>query len=103
MPIFELNSGVPSPETSRGTRQNEPLVEPVYGGNSDDDCSSTYHHYHHHQPIDVPTAGAQAFPMDGIGRLGHDPPRVPITKNKTGDTSDISNYRPPYILGYNHV
>ncbi|RVE51975.1 hypothetical protein evm_003441 [Chilo suppressalis] len=23
----------------------------------------------------IPTAGAQAFPMDGIGRLGHDPPR----------------------------
>ncbi|RVE42536.1 hypothetical protein evm_012816 [Chilo suppressalis] len=32
---------------------------------------------HHHQPINVPTAGAQAFPMDGIGRLGHDPPRGP--------------------------
>ncbi|RVE53772.1 hypothetical protein evm_001664 [Chilo suppressalis] len=28
-------------------------------------------------PIYVPTAGAQAFPMDGIGRLGHDPPRGP--------------------------
>ncbi|RVE42251.1 hypothetical protein evm_013110, partial [Chilo suppressalis] len=26
-------------------------------------------------PINVPTAGAQAFPMDGIGRLGHDPLR----------------------------
>ncbi|RVE53851.1 hypothetical protein evm_001513 [Chilo suppressalis] len=26
-------------------------------------------------PINVPTAGAQAFPIDGIGRLGHDPPR----------------------------
>ncbi|RVE40444.1 hypothetical protein evm_014905, partial [Chilo suppressalis] len=33
--------------------------------------------YHHRQPINVPTAGAQAFPMDGIGRLGHDPPRGP--------------------------
>ncbi|RVE52036.1 hypothetical protein evm_003314 [Chilo suppressalis] len=31
--------------------------------------------YHHHQPINVPTAGAHAFPVDGIGRL--DPPRVP--------------------------
>ncbi|RVE51482.1 hypothetical protein evm_003883 [Chilo suppressalis] len=30
-----------------------------------------------HKPINVPTAGAQAFPMDGIGRLGHDPPRGP--------------------------
>ncbi|CAH0400269.1 unnamed protein product [Chilo suppressalis] len=29
------------------------------------------------EPIYVPTAGAQAFPMDGIGRLGHDPPRGP--------------------------
>ncbi|RVE40311.1 hypothetical protein evm_015039 [Chilo suppressalis] len=28
-------------------------------------------------PINVPTAGAQAFHMDGIGRLGHDPPRGP--------------------------
>ncbi|RVE41070.1 hypothetical protein evm_014281 [Chilo suppressalis] len=28
-------------------------------------------------PINVPTPGAQAFPMDGIGRLGHDPPRGP--------------------------
>ncbi|RVE43974.1 hypothetical protein evm_011377 [Chilo suppressalis] len=28
-------------------------------------------------PINVPTAGAQAFPMDGIGRLGHDPPLGP--------------------------
>ncbi|RVE44934.1 hypothetical protein evm_010408 [Chilo suppressalis] len=32
--------------------------------------------HHHHQPINVPTAGAQAFPMDGIGRLGHDPPHA---------------------------
>ncbi|RVE41244.1 hypothetical protein evm_014105 [Chilo suppressalis] len=34
-------------------------------------------HHHHHKPINVPTAGAQAFHTDGIGRLGHDPPRVP--------------------------
>ncbi|RVE45393.1 hypothetical protein evm_009965 [Chilo suppressalis] len=27
------------------------------------------------QPINVLTAGAQAFPMDGIGTLGHEPPR----------------------------
>ncbi|RVE48661.1 hypothetical protein evm_006732 [Chilo suppressalis] len=26
-------------------------------------------------PINNPTAGEQAFPMDGIGRLGHEPPR----------------------------
>ncbi|RVE48336.1 hypothetical protein evm_006996 [Chilo suppressalis] len=31
----------------------------------------------HHQPINVPTAGAQAFPMDGIGRKSHYPPRGP--------------------------
>ncbi|RVE40272.1 hypothetical protein evm_015078 [Chilo suppressalis] len=43
------------------------------------------------KPINVPTAGAQAFPMDGIGRLGHDPPRgpsadwwVPTTANAAG-------------------
>ncbi|RVE43546.1 hypothetical protein evm_011804 [Chilo suppressalis] len=29
------------------------------------------------QPNNVPTAAAQAFPMDGIGRLGLDPPRGP--------------------------
>ncbi|CAH0399044.1 unnamed protein product [Chilo suppressalis] len=29
------------------------------------------------QPINVPTAGAQAFPKDEIGRLGHNPPRGP--------------------------
>ncbi|RVE53003.1 hypothetical protein evm_002301 [Chilo suppressalis] len=29
------------------------------------------------KPINVPTAGAQAFPMDGLGRLGHNPPRGP--------------------------
>ncbi|RVE40955.1 hypothetical protein evm_014395 [Chilo suppressalis] len=33
--------------------------------------------HHHHQPINVPTAGAQAFLMDGIGILGHVPPRGP--------------------------
>ncbi|RVE52666.1 hypothetical protein evm_002785 [Chilo suppressalis] len=33
--------------------------------------------HHHHQPSNIPTAGAQAFPMDGIGRLGHNPPRGP--------------------------
>ncbi|CAH0403028.1 unnamed protein product [Chilo suppressalis] len=30
-----------------------------------------------YKPLNVPTAGAQAFPRDGIGRLGHDPPRRP--------------------------
>ncbi|RVE53449.1 hypothetical protein evm_001819 [Chilo suppressalis] len=35
------------------------------------------HDSNHHQPINVPTAEAQAFPMDGLGRLGHDPPRGP--------------------------
>ncbi|RVE49721.1 hypothetical protein evm_005591 [Chilo suppressalis] len=42
-----------------------------------EDIYITVFHHHHHQPINVPTAGAQAFPMDGIGRLGHDPPRGP--------------------------
>ncbi|RVE45785.1 hypothetical protein evm_009585 [Chilo suppressalis] len=30
-----------------------------------------------HSPINVPTARAQAFPMDRIGRLGHDSPSEP--------------------------
>ncbi|RVE53807.1 hypothetical protein evm_001469 [Chilo suppressalis] len=29
------------------------------------------------QCFDVPTAGAQALPVDGIGRLGRNPPRRP--------------------------
>ncbi|RVE48143.1 hypothetical protein evm_007203 [Chilo suppressalis] len=33
--------------------------------------------FYHHQPINAPTAGAQAFPMIGIGRLGRDPPCGP--------------------------
>ncbi|RVE46417.1 hypothetical protein evm_008951 [Chilo suppressalis] len=42
------------------------------------DLSEVFGWYsHHHQPINVPTAGAHAFPMEGIGRLGHDPPRGP--------------------------
>ncbi|RVE42173.1 hypothetical protein evm_013174 [Chilo suppressalis] len=45
------------------------------------------YHHHHHQPISVPTAGAQAFPMDGIGRLGHDPPRGP-TPFSTSTTTE---------------
>ncbi|RVE41224.1 hypothetical protein evm_014127 [Chilo suppressalis] len=50
--------------------------------------------HHHHQPINVPTAGAQAFPMDSIGRLGHDPPhglsadwRVLTTADAAGTNS----------------
>jgi hypothetical protein len=36
------------------------------------------HHHHHHQPINVPTAGAQAFLMDyPTRRKGHNPPRGP--------------------------
>jgi hypothetical protein len=32
---------------------------------------------HHHQPINVPTAGAQAFFMDYAWRTGHNQPRGP--------------------------
>ncbi|RVE42892.1 hypothetical protein evm_012447 [Chilo suppressalis] len=45
---------------------------------------------HHHQPINVPTAGAQAFPMDGIGRLGHDPPRGPSADWRVLTTADAA-------------
>ncbi|RVE46045.1 hypothetical protein evm_009325 [Chilo suppressalis] len=48
------------------------------------------HHHHHHQPINVPTAGAQAFPMDGIGRLGHDPPRGPSADWRVLTTADAA-------------
>jgi hypothetical protein len=37
-------------------------------------------HHHYHQPINIPTAGAQAFLMNyglHIRRTGHNPPRVP--------------------------
>ncbi|RVE54423.1 hypothetical protein evm_000908 [Chilo suppressalis] len=33
------------------------------------------HHHQYQQPINAPTSRAQSFPMDGIERLGHDPPR----------------------------
>ncbi|RVE42576.1 hypothetical protein evm_012773 [Chilo suppressalis] len=42
-----------------------------------DDDGKSHWVFEAKQPINVPTAGAQAFPMDGIGRLGHDPPREP--------------------------
>jgi hypothetical protein len=29
-----------------------------------DNCGVSVNNHHHHQPINVPTAGAQAFPMD---------------------------------------
>ncbi|RVE44529.1 hypothetical protein evm_010814 [Chilo suppressalis] len=45
---------------------------------------------HHHQPLNVPTAGAQAFPMDGIGRLGHDPPRGPSADWRVLTTADAT-------------
>ncbi|RVE46209.1 hypothetical protein evm_009167 [Chilo suppressalis] len=40
--------------------------------------------------INVPTAGAQAFPMDGIGRLGHDPPRGPSADWRVLTTADAT-------------
>ncbi|RVE42535.1 hypothetical protein evm_012815 [Chilo suppressalis] len=42
------------------------------------------------EPISVPTAGAQAFPMDGIGRLGHDPPRGPSADWRVLTTADAA-------------
>ncbi|RVE43129.1 hypothetical protein evm_012208 [Chilo suppressalis] len=45
---------------------------------------------HHHQPINVPTAGAQAFPMDRIGRLGPDPPRGPSADWWVLTTADVA-------------
>ncbi|RVE41191.1 hypothetical protein evm_014158 [Chilo suppressalis] len=49
-----------------------------------------YNHHHHHQPINVPTAWAQAFPMDGIGRSGHDPPRGPSADWRVLTTADAA-------------
>ncbi|RVE41113.1 hypothetical protein evm_014238 [Chilo suppressalis] len=46
--------------------------------------------HHHHQPRNVPTAGAQAFPMDGIGRLSHDPPRRPSADWRVLTTADAA-------------
>ncbi|RVE44724.1 hypothetical protein evm_010628, partial [Chilo suppressalis] len=40
----------------------------------------------HHQPINVPIARAEAFPMDEIGRLGHNPPRRPNAAGINGLT-----------------
>ncbi|RVE45692.1 hypothetical protein evm_009662 [Chilo suppressalis] len=47
-------------------------------------------HHHHHQSINVLTAGAQAFPMDGIGRLCHDPAREPSTDWRVLTTADAA-------------
>ncbi|RVE40371.1 hypothetical protein evm_014979 [Chilo suppressalis] len=41
-------------------------------------------------PINVPTAGAQAFPMDGIGRLIHDPSRGPSADCRVLMTADAA-------------
>ncbi|RVE40361.1 hypothetical protein evm_014989 [Chilo suppressalis] len=48
-----------------------------------------------HQPINIPTAGAQAFPMDGIGRLVHDPTRGPSADWRVLTTADAA-----VILGW---
>ncbi|RVE43368.1 hypothetical protein evm_011985 [Chilo suppressalis] len=40
--------------------------------------------------INVLTAGAQAFSMDGIGRLGHDPPRGPSADWRVLTTADAA-------------
>ncbi|RVE41379.1 hypothetical protein evm_013968 [Chilo suppressalis] len=40
------------------------------------------------KPINVPTAGVQAFPMDGIGRLGQDPPHGPSADWRVLTTAD---------------
>ncbi|RVE42229.1 hypothetical protein evm_013129 [Chilo suppressalis] len=45
---------------------------------------------HVEEPINVPTAGAQAFPMDGIERLGHDPPRRPSADWRVLTTADAA-------------
>ncbi|RVE49713.1 hypothetical protein evm_005583 [Chilo suppressalis] len=41
-------------------------------------------------PINIPTAGAQAFNMDGIGKLGHDPPRGPSADWRMLTTADAA-------------
>jgi hypothetical protein len=40
-------------------------------------CVHEKRELHHHQPINVPTAGAQAFLVDYSRRTGHNPPRGP--------------------------
>ncbi|RVE41001.1 hypothetical protein evm_014348 [Chilo suppressalis] len=42
----------------------------------------------HGKPINGPTAGAQAYHMDGIGRLGRDPPREAI--HHAGGTNGLT-------------
>ncbi|RVE51556.1 hypothetical protein evm_003826 [Chilo suppressalis] len=61
-----------------------------------EDFLTFLYHHHHHQPINLPTAGPQAFLMDGIGRLGHDPPRGPsadwsvLTAADAAGTNDLT-------------
>ncbi|RVE42471.1 hypothetical protein evm_012877 [Chilo suppressalis] len=43
-----------------------------------------------YQPLNVPTVGAQAFPMDGIGRLDHNSPRGPSADWRVLTTADAA-------------
>ncbi|RVE46956.1 hypothetical protein evm_008340 [Chilo suppressalis] len=42
------------------------------------------------EPINVSTAGAQAFAMGGIGKLGHEPPRRPSADWRVLTTADAA-------------
>ncbi|RVE46685.1 hypothetical protein evm_008648 [Chilo suppressalis] len=53
-------------------------------------CTAALHPSLTPKPINVPTAGAQALPMDGIGRLGHDPPRGPSADWRVLTTADAA-------------
>ncbi|RVE53725.1 hypothetical protein evm_001617 [Chilo suppressalis] len=67
---------------ARNCYDNRPIVTNVMGLKTDRSKPGIYYlpttahsPYYIGKPINVPIAGAQAFPMDEIGRLGHDPPR----------------------------
>ncbi|RVE41127.1 hypothetical protein evm_014223 [Chilo suppressalis] len=56
-----------------------------------------------HTPTYIPAAGAQAFPMDGIGRLGHDPPRGPRADWRVLTTADAAGTNGSMILPKHEV
>jgi hypothetical protein len=58
--------------------------------NGDHICQRHHHNYHHHQPVNVPTAGAQAFIIDYTRRTGHNPLHGPSVGKQALTTANAA-------------